>query len=81
MIVVSGDLGSAYGLKVLQEKRGIQGQPKNQPDLDSYTYLIEQLKPEARLDIVMLLSELKIKPTSVDISDGLSSELYIYVAE
>ena len=79
LIVVSGDLGSAYmGLKVLQrEKEVFKVNPKNQPDLDSYTYLIErQLKPEARLDIIMLLSELKIKPTSmVDISDGLSSEL------
>ena len=79
LIVVSGDLGSAYmGLKVLQrEKEVFKVNPKNQPDLDSYTYLIErQLKPEARLDIIMLLSELKIKPTSmIDISDGLSSEL------
>ena len=79
LIVVSGDLGSAYmGLKVLQrEKEVFKVNPKNQPDLDSYTYLIErQLKPEARLDIIMLLSKLKIKPTSmIDISDGLSSEL------
>ena len=51
--------------------------PKNQPDLDQYTYLIErQLKPEARKDIVRLLKDLKVNPTSmIDVSDGLSSEL------
>ncbi|RZV62017.1 MAG: thiamine-phosphate kinase, partial [Flavobacteriaceae bacterium] len=42
-----------------------------------YTYLIErQLKPEARKDIIKLLSDLDVKPTSmIDISDGLSSEI------
>ncbi|WP_299048088.1 thiamine-phosphate kinase [uncultured Polaribacter sp.] len=80
LIVVSGDLGAAYlGLQVLErEKQVFQVDPNNQPDLDSYTYLIErQLKPEARKDIVGLFKELDIKPTSmIDISDGLSSELF-----
>ena len=79
LIVVSGDLGSAFmGLKVLErEKEVFKVNPKNQPDLQQYTYLIErQLKPEARKDIVRLLYELKVKPTSmIDVSDGLSSEL------
>ena len=79
LIVVSGDLGSAYlGLQVLErEKQVFEVNPKNQPDLDSYTYLIErQLKPEARKDISELLKELEVKPTSmIDISDGLSSEI------
>ena len=79
LIVVSGDLGSAFmGLKVLErEKEVFKVNPKNQPDLQQYTYLIErQLKPEARKDIVRLLQELKVKPTSmIDVSDGLSSEL------
>ena len=79
LIVVSGDLGSAFmGLKVLErEKEVFKVNPKNQPDLDQYTYLIErQLKPEARKDVVRLLEDLKVKPTSmIDVSDGLSSEL------
>ena len=80
LIVVSGDLGAAYlGLQVLErEKRVFSVDPNNQPDLDSYTYLIErQLKPEARRDVAGLLKEMEIKPTSmIDISDGLSSELF-----
>ncbi len=79
LIVVSGDLGAAYlGLQVLErEKQVFKVNPKNQPDLDNYTYLIErQLKPEARKDIRSLLKELNVKPTAmIDISDGLSSEI------
>lgn len=80
LIVVSGDLGAAYlGLQVLErEKQVFKVNPQNQPDLDNYTYLIErQLKPEARKDIADILKELEVKPTSmIDISDGVSSELF-----
>ena len=79
LIVVSGDLGAAYlGLQVLErEKQVFKVNPKNQPDLDNYTYLIErQLKPEARKDISVLLKEMGVHPTAmIDISDGLSSEI------
>jgi len=79
LLVVTGDLGSAYmGLQVLErEKQVFQVNPNNQPDLDNYTYLIErQLKPEARTDIRELLEKLEVKPTAmIDISDGLSSEI------
>lgn len=79
LIVVTGDIGSAYmGLQVLErEKQVFLVNPNSQPDLDNYTYLIErQLKPEARTDVRSLLEALEIKPTSmIDISDGLSSEL------
>ena len=79
LLVVSGDLGGAYlGLQVLErEKQVFKVNPKNQPDIDAYTYIIErQLKPEARKDIVKLLKDLNVKPTSmIDISDGLSSEI------
>ncbi len=79
LLVVTGDLGGAYmGLQVLErEKEVFKVNPNNQPDLDKYTYIIErQLKPEARKDIVKLLKDLKVKPTSmIDISDGLSSEI------
>lgn len=79
LLVVSGDLGSAYmGLQVLErEKQVFQVNPNAQPDLENYTYIVErQLKPEARTDIKTLLEKLEVKPTSmIDISDGLSSEI------
>lgn len=79
LLVVSGDLGGAYmGLQVLErEKEVFKVNPNNQPDLEPYTYIVErQLKPEARKDIVKLLKDLDVKPTSmIDISDGLSSEI------
>ncbi|MCB4806976.1 thiamine-phosphate kinase [Tamlana sp. 62-3] len=79
LLVISGDIGAAYmGLQVLErEKEVYKVNPNNQPDLEPYTYIIErQLKPEARKDIVKLLSDLDVKPTSmIDISDGLSSEI------
>jgi len=78
LLVVTGDLGGAYmGLQVLErEKQVFKVNSNNQPDLEAYTYIIErQLKPEARKDIIKLLKDLKVKPTSmIDISDGLSSE-------
>ncbi len=79
LLVVSGDLGAAYmGLQVLErEKQVHKVNPNAQPDLEPYSYIIErQLKPEARKDIVELLENLEVKPTSmIDISDGLSSEI------
>ena len=79
LLVVSGDLGGAYmGLQVLErEKEVYKVNPNSQPDLDIYSYIIErQLKPEARQDIVKLLKDLGVKPTSmIDVSDGLSSEI------
>ncbi len=79
LLVVSGDLGGAYlGLQVLErEKQVFLVNPKNQPDLEAYAYLIErQLKPESRKDIPELLKALDVKPTAmIDISDGLSSEI------
>jgi len=79
LIVVSGDLGAAYmGLLVLQrENETFKANPQHQPDLSSYTYVVErQLKPEARKDVPKILREIGIKPTAmIDISDGLSSEI------
>jgi thiamine-monophosphate kinase len=79
LLVVTGDLGSAYmGLKVLERENEVfKVNPNNQPELDQYTYLVErQLKPESRRDIIKLLKDLEVKPTSmIDISDGLSSEI------
>ena len=79
LLVLSGDIGAAYlGLQVLErEKQVFQANPNSQPDLEPYSYLVErQLKPEARKDIVALLKQLNVKPTSmIDVSDGLSSEI------
>lgn len=79
LLVVSGDLGAAYlGLQVLErEKQVFQVNPNAQHELDNYAYLVErQLKPEARKDVVKLLDNLEVIPTSmIDISDGLSSEI------
>jgi len=79
LLVLTGDVGAAYlGLQVLErEKEVFKVNPKSQPDLDKYTYIIErQLKPEARQGISALLKDLDVKPTSmIDVSDGVSSEV------
>ncbi len=79
LLCVSGNLGGAYaGLLLLErEKREFLANPQMQPDFKDFAYVLErQLKPEPRLDIVDLLAELNIKPTSmIDISDGLASEI------
>ena len=79
LLVVSGDLGGAYaGLQILEREKAVfKVNPNNQPDLSNYAYSIErQLKPEARNDVIALLEELTITPTSmIDVSDGLSSEI------
>ncbi|MBS1680581.1 MAG: thiamine-phosphate kinase [Bacteroidetes bacterium] len=80
IICVTGDLGAAFlGLQVLErEKEVFKSNPKMQPDLEKYEYLVgRQLKPEARMDIVHELAEKNIVPTSmIDVSDGLASELF-----
>ena len=79
IICVSGDLGAAFmGLQLLERENKVSaGQKDFQPDFAGKEYILErQLKPEARKDIVELLKEKGIKPTSmIDVSDGLSSEL------
>lgn len=78
LICVSGDLGGAYmGLQLLErEKLIFLENPNIQPDLEGKDYIIErQLKPDARKDIIEILKDFDVKPTSmIDISDGLSSE-------
>ena len=79
LLVVSGDLGGAYmGLQLLEREREVfKANPNIQPDLDGHDYLLErQLKPEARKDVIQILKELEVQPTSmIDISDGLASEI------
>src|SRR3546814_14246332 len=77
LICVSGDLGGAYvGLQLLErEKEIFLENPAIQPDLEGKDYIVErQLKPEARKDIIELLREKDIKPTSmIDISEDRNS--------
>ena len=77
LLVVSGDLGGAYmGLQVLEREKAVFLETGAQPDLVGHDYILErQLKPEARKDIIDLLKQLGVKPTSlIDVSDGLASE-------
>ncbi len=80
IICVTGDLGAAFtGLLVLQrEKKVFQANSSMQPELDKYPYILRRvLKPEARKDVVGIFHDMGIKPTAMmDISDGLSSELF-----
>lgn len=79
LLFVTGDLGSAYiGLQLLErEKEVFEAAPTTQPDLEGHDYALErQLKPEARLDVIRMLAEVGVVPTSmIDISDGLASEI------
>lgn len=82
LICVSGDLGAAYmGLQLLERENRVAAERKTQepfqPDFVGKEYILErQLKPEARKDIVQMLKDKGIHPTSMmDVSDGLSSEL------
>lgn len=81
LICVSGDLGAAYmGLQLLERENVVSANSGNKeftPDFSGKEYIIErQLKPEARKDIISMLREKGITPTSMmDVSDGLSSEL------
>lgn len=79
LLCVSGDLGAAYmGLQLLEREKNVyMSNPDIQPDLEGYDYIVErQLKPEARRDIIDILKERDVLPTSmIDISDGLASEI------
>ncbi|MDR2776003.1 MAG: thiamine-phosphate kinase [Tannerella sp.] len=79
LICVTGDLGAAYmGLQLLEREKSVyNGENDFKPDFSGKEYILErQLKPEARKDIVDMLGNAGIIPTSmIDISDGLSSEL------
>jgi thiamine-monophosphate kinase len=79
LICVSGDLGAAYmGLQLLEREKAVyRGEKDFTPDFAGKEYLLErQLRPEARKDIIELLAQHQIIPTSmINISDGLASEL------
>lgn len=92
LICVTGNLGSAYlGLQLLERElqvfrstqhdnlsKAAEHNDALQEKFEGREYLLErQLRPEARLDVIQALHKEGIKPTSMmDISDGLSSELF-----
>ena len=79
LICITGNLGAAYmGLQLLErEKRVLANVENPEPQFKGYEYLLQRyLKPRARKDIIDLLAEEKIVPTSmIDLSDGLASEV------
>ena len=92
LICVTGNLGSAYlGLQLLERELQVfrSTQHDNLAKADEHDdrihesfegreYLLErQLRPEARVDIISALRKAGIHPTAMmDVSDGLSSELF-----
>lgn len=79
LICVSGDLGGAFiGLQLLErEKKVFENNNNVQPDFTGAEYVLErQLKPEARKDIIDILTDKEIVPSAmIDLSDGLSSDI------
>lgn len=79
VLMVSGDLGRPYlGLQILEREKSVfLTNPQIQPDLDRFDVLVKkQLMPTSRKDVVELLENLGVVPSSmIDISDGLASEL------
>ena len=66
------------GLQLLEREKSIfNGEKDFTPDFSGKEYLLErQLKPEARKDIVEVLDQAGIVPTSkMEIYDGLSTKL------
>ncbi|HON53111.1 MAG TPA: thiamine-phosphate kinase [Bacteroidales bacterium] len=79
LICVTGNLGAAYmGLQILQREKSIFKEVGAQPKLEGYEYVLQrQLKPESPKHIIEQLKKNGIIPTAmIDISDGLSSELF-----
>lgn len=76
LLCVTGNLGAAYmGLQLLEREKRAVGNSGIAPKLEGFNYILQrQLKPAARRDIVMELSECEIVPTAmIDITRGLSS--------
>ncbi|MBS3913078.1 MAG: thiamine-phosphate kinase [Bacteroidetes bacterium] len=80
LLVLTGDIGGAYmGLQILErEKKVFMEHPEMQPDLERHDYIVgRQLRPDARKDVIQILAEKEILPTSmIDVSDGVASEIH-----
>ncbi|MBK8641120.1 MAG: thiamine-phosphate kinase [Saprospiraceae bacterium] len=79
-IFTTGNLGGAYlGLQLLERERQLfLSDPNIKPKLEDHKLIVERfLKPEARKDIVLIMEKAGVIPTAmIDISDGLSSDLF-----
>ncbi len=80
IICATGDIGAAYlGLQLLErEKQIFLENPEIRPDLEEQNYIVGRLlKPEAQKAAIANFRKSNLVPTAmIDISDGLSSELY-----
>lgn len=80
IVCATGSFGGAYlGLQVLErEKQIFKEHPDLQPELNEHEFMIGRLlKPEARRDAILYLDSKGVVPSSmIDVSDGLSSELF-----
>lgn len=80
-ICITGDLGGALaGLRILMREKKYweeHGDESVQPELGDYQFVVKrQLVPEARKDLIELLREKQIIPTSmIDITKGLINEV------
>lgn len=79
LICVTGNFGASFmGLQILERERKLFSRESSfKPDFAGFEYIIErQLKPEFPENIVRLLNDSSIRPTSmIDVSDGLASDL------
>ena len=79
LICITSNLGAAYmGLHLLErEKRVLKDIENPEPKFAGYEYLLERyLKPRAKSNVLEVLREEGIRPTSmIDLSDGLASDL------
>lgn len=77
LLCVTGSLGGAYmGLKLLErEKRAGDNGESSREIFSNHKYILNrQLQPYARLDIIEMLAESDILPTSmIDITSGMAS--------
>lgn len=77
LICATGTLGGAYmGLQLLEREKRAGTTPQTARSIfEKYTYILnKQLQPFARVDIIELLAENNIVPTSmIDISSGLAA--------
>ena len=80
IVCVTGDLGAAFlGLQILEREKDVfLASPQAQPDLGGQDYVLQRfLKPEARKDIIDMFRQADISVNAmIDVSDGLSSELF-----
>lgn len=79
VLCLTGDIGAAAaGLKVLLAEKEAFMAEDAQPDLGEWTHVVtRQLAPTARLDRIRQWREAGFRPKAlIDISDGLTSEVY-----